>query len=199
MIQKAFERLRDAQAARTAEGEAADAGFTLIELMVVLLIMGILMAIAIPTFLGVTKGANDKSAQSDLTNALTAAKSYYVEQQAYSGTSFSFTAGVGQSDEPSLTWTTPVTTTSSNTAGNNTVYVISVGDQHLELASYASDRVCWYVLDAESGSSVISSTNYSGVANAGVWYGGATGGCSSSGPSQWYSSYGAAQAAGNLP
>ena len=38
-----------------------DSGFTLIELMVVLLILAILLAIAIPTFLSVTGGANDRS------------------------------------------------------------------------------------------------------------------------------------------
>ena len=46
-------------------------GFTLIELMVVLLIIAILLAIAIPTFLGVTSSANDRATQSNLTNALT--------------------------------------------------------------------------------------------------------------------------------
>ena len=36
-----------------------DAGFTLIELMVVLLVLAILLAIAIPTFLGASKAAKD--------------------------------------------------------------------------------------------------------------------------------------------
>ena len=53
------------------QGESGeDAGFTLIELMVVLLILAILLAIAIPTFLGVTKSANDRAAQSNLNTAL---------------------------------------------------------------------------------------------------------------------------------
>ena len=43
-----------------------DSGFTLIELMVVLLILAILLAIAIPTFLGTTKTANDRAVQSNL-------------------------------------------------------------------------------------------------------------------------------------
>ena len=42
-----------------------ESGFTLIELMVVLLIMGILLAIAIPTFLGVSGSAKDKAAQQE--------------------------------------------------------------------------------------------------------------------------------------
>jgi type IV pilus assembly protein PilA len=45
--------------------------------MVVLLIIAILLAIAIPTFLGVTSSANDRAAQSNLTNALTEASAVY--------------------------------------------------------------------------------------------------------------------------
>jgi type IV pilus assembly protein PilA len=58
-------------------------GFTLIELMVVVLIIAILIAIAIPTFLGAKKRAQDKQAQSNLRNALTAEKTIYVDGQEY--------------------------------------------------------------------------------------------------------------------
>ena len=58
-------------------------GFTLIELMVVVLIIAILIAIAIPTFLGARRRAQDRQAQSILRNAMTAEKSYYAEEQAY--------------------------------------------------------------------------------------------------------------------
>jgi type IV pilus assembly protein PilA len=58
-------------------------GFTLIELMVVVLIIAILIAIAIPTFLGARQRAQDRAAQSDLRNALTAEKTYYTDTQEY--------------------------------------------------------------------------------------------------------------------
>ena len=58
---------------------SADAGFTLIELMVVLLILAILLAIAIPTFLGVTKSANDRAAQSNLNTAFVNAKAAFQQ------------------------------------------------------------------------------------------------------------------------
>jgi len=55
-----------------------DGGFTLIELMIVVLIIAILVAIAIPTFLGQRTSAEDAAAKSALRNALTTEKAYFA-------------------------------------------------------------------------------------------------------------------------
>jgi type IV pilus assembly protein PilA len=60
-------------------------GFTLIELMVVVLIIAILIAIAIPTFLGARQRANDRAAQSSLRIALIAAKTSFTDTADYAG------------------------------------------------------------------------------------------------------------------
>ena len=61
-------------------------GFTLIELMIVIAIIGILAAIAIPQFSAYRKRSYDSSAQSDLRNAATAQEAYYVDNSNYCGT-----------------------------------------------------------------------------------------------------------------
>jgi type IV pilus assembly protein PilA len=79
-----------------------DRGFTLIELMVVVLIIAILIAIAIPTFLGLRRRAQDRAAQSNLRNGLTAGKAFYTDDETYVG--FTAASGEPQAIEPSLTW-----------------------------------------------------------------------------------------------
>jgi type IV pilus assembly protein PilA len=64
-----------------------DEGFTLIELLVVVLIIGILMAIAIPTFLSLTSGAKQNAAEANLTTAVQDEATYYTQYGNYGVTS----------------------------------------------------------------------------------------------------------------
>jgi type IV pilus assembly protein PilA len=55
-----------------------DEGFTLIELLVVVVIIGVLVAIAVPVYLNYREGAADKSAQSDVRGAISAVEQFYT-------------------------------------------------------------------------------------------------------------------------
>ncbi len=58
-------------------------GFTLIELMIVIAIIGILAAIAIPQFSAYRTRSYNSASQADLRNAGTAQEAYYVDNQTY--------------------------------------------------------------------------------------------------------------------
>ncbi len=58
-------------------------GFTLIELMIVIAIIGILAAIAIPQFSAYRTRSYNSAAQADLRNAATAMEAYQVDNQTY--------------------------------------------------------------------------------------------------------------------
>ena len=79
-------------------------GFTLIELLIVVVIIGVLAAVAIPKFQNTKGKANTASLKSDLRNLVTAEEAYYYENQVY--TTSLPALNVSLSNGVTITWGT---------------------------------------------------------------------------------------------
>ena len=132
MLQKLIERRH----------KGNEEGFTLIELMVVVLIIAILIAIAIPTFLGARTRAQDRQAQSNLRNAFAAEKVVFTDNQAYT-TNTATLSGI----EPSLNYSA-VAAVSGATDAKEIHVAVDATTGAVTLGAKSKSGECFYMQDA---------------------------------------------------
>ncbi|MFG1604948.1 type IV pilin protein [Actinoplanes sp. NPDC049265] len=133
-----------------------DEGFTLIELLVVVVIIGVLVAIAVPVYLNYRKGAADKSAQSDVRGAISAVEQFYTSNNnTYPNTASGTNDGTAGSGVVTLT---NGTANQNITLSDKTqLAFINKGSSYLLCANNTGGSDKWYIYNSASGGSVASS------------------------------------------
>ncbi len=114
-----------------------DAGFTLVELMVVVLVIAVLLAIAIPSFLGARERAQNRTVQANLTTATKAQTAYNASDTTVG---FSDDPVIMEVEESSLDWTGVSDESIHVVVGD----ILTVGDSLQVLLYSQSATGTWY-------------------------------------------------------
>jgi type IV pilus assembly protein PilA len=138
-------------------GHQREEGFTLIELMVVMLIIAILIAMAIPTFLGARRRAQDTQAKSHLRAALVAEKTYFASALSYTNDNNKLIE-----IEPGLAWGT-----GDANARGVIIENLSGNDENIVLRSLSRSGSLFCLADT---SGPHTGAGYASIAGAGTWY-----------------------------
>lgn len=141
------------------QGEDKQSGFTLIELMVVVMIIAILVGIAIPAFLGARKRAQDTAVKSNLRNGLATAQTVFTDNQAY-GDSAALLASLA-GEEPSLTFVgNGVDSTKAKEISVKTAKIgTSATEDEIVLASASASGKCFFLRHVATAGAEDASSN----------------------------------------
>jgi type IV pilus assembly protein PilA len=143
-------------------GVRDERGFTLIELMTVILIVGVLVVMALPTFLGARERASDRAAQADIRNAFAAERAYYTDTLTYTTDPTTMTA-----IEPAITYLdgdTPLIT--------DVAYLhLHPGPNEIFLSAMSDSGMCWYLREIDGDGAEFASDAACGVADTQTYTG----------------------------
>ena len=153
------------------ERSQADEGFTLVELLVVMLILGLLAAIAIPAFFNQTNKAKDAAAKSDAKTAQTAMETFRVDHNgSYSGATNTDLANIEQTLAPDIASGAKNALTVEASAGTADTSAGTPGTDNYRVTVTNSDTGNAFFIDRASDG-----TQYLGCTSPG------TGGCPDTG------------------
>jgi type IV pilus assembly protein PilA len=134
----------------------AEDGFTLVEMMIVVLIIGLLIAIALPTFLGARARAQDRAVQTDVRNAFLAERTFYTD-----GATYTENPLVLENLESALEYVTGDTPLAIGP-----VYVhVHAGPNELFVSGRSTSGTCFYLREIDGQGAQFASSSGCGVAD----------------------------------
>jgi type IV pilus assembly protein PilA len=135
-------------------------GFTLIELMTVILIIAVLVVLALPTFLGARNRAADRATTADVRNAFAAERAYYTDTLTYTTNPATMTA-----IEAAITY-----------LDGDTPLVTDVAYLHLHpvpnelyISAMSESGTCFYLREIDGGGAEFATDPACGVADTQVY------------------------------